>query len=344
MNAMITTNSAALRRLLHELEQIENGLVVAVSGGPDSVALLRALLDARPPHMPLVIAHLNHQLRGPGSDADEAFVAELHATLAVRYSHLHCEIARRDLAAEVRASGENLEAHARAVRYRWLAEVAQRHNMHWIATGHTANDQAETVLHRLLRGTGLQGLRGIARRRELEPGVNVVRPLLSWSRAEVMSYLDQLRQTYRVDATNDDRCLTRNRLRHELLPLLAEQYNPAIVSLLSHLAQQAEEAFQDEEAAAQELLRAVELPRAGTMLVLDRVQLAAMSAYRVRQLFRLIWRREQWPLDDMPHAAWERLARLVNEEAQAMDLPGKIRVQARKARVMQLQSLVSNGL
>src|SRR5262249_46061545 len=228
------------------------------------------------PQTPLVVAHLNHRLRGADSDADETFVADLHATLAVRFPDLRVEVARRDVAAEAGAEGDNLEAHARAVRYRWLAEVARRHGARWIATGHTANDQAETVLHRLLRGTGLQGLRGIAPRRELEPGVCVVRPLLPWTRAEVLAYLDELGQAYRVDASNDDRGRTRNRIRHELLPLLAQEYNPAIVSVLGRLAQQAEEAFQEEEAAALELLRAVELPRAGTMIVLERTKLAAL--------------------------------------------------------------------
>ena len=128
-----------------------------------------ALLDARAPQTPLVIAHLNHQLRGPDSDADERFIVELHATLAARFAPLHVEIHRCPVAEEAQTRGANLEAHARGVRYRWLAEVAQRHEMHWIATGHTANDQAETVLHRLLRGTGLQGLRGIRRAANWNP-------------------------------------------------------------------------------------------------------------------------------------------------------------------------------
>jgi tRNA(Ile)-lysidine synthase len=327
---------AEVRRTLHTLEHVERGVVVAVSGGPDSVALLRALLEAREPQTPLVIAHLNHQLRGADSDGDETFVAKLHATLAARFPNLLCEITRRDIAAEARDQGDNLEAYARVARYRWLADVAHRQGLCWIATGHTANDQAETVLHRLLRGTGLQGLRGIASRRELEPGIALVRPLLQWTRADVLAYLDALGQTYRVDATNADRRRTRNRLRHELLPLLAEQYNPAIVSLLGRLAQQAEEAFAEGEAATKELLAAVELPRAGTMIVLDREKLATASRHRVRQVFRLIWQREHWPLDDMPHAAWDRLASLVFEEAAVLDLPGKIQVRSR-LRVIQLE-------
>jgi tRNA(Ile)-lysidine synthase len=318
--------SARLTAELSTLEQVERGVVVAVSGGPDSVALLRALLDARDPQTPLTVAHLNHRLRGADSDADEAFVAALHAALAPRSPNLHLEIACRDVAAEAHAEGDNLEAHARSVRYRWLAEVARRHDARWIATGHTANDQAETVLHRLLRGTGLQGLRGIAARRELEPGVCVVRPLLTWTRAEVLAYLGELGQAYRVDASNADRRRTRNRIRHELLPLLAGEYNPAVISVLGRLAQQAEEVFREEEAAALDLLRVAELPRAGTMIVLDRAKLAAAARPRVRQTFRALWQREGWPLDGMPFEAWERLAAVVFDGLPALDVPGPVRV------------------
>src|SRR5207253_1725384 len=127
----------------------------------------------------------NHQLRGPESDADEAFVADLHRRLATEKSNLALCCHRIDVATAAQAGGENLEATARRIRYQWLAQVARQHGISWIATGHTADDQAETVLHRLLRGTGLQGLRGIAPRRELEPGINLVRPMLSIRRTEV---------------------------------------------------------------------------------------------------------------------------------------------------------------
>src|SRR5262249_46014861 len=193
------------------------GLVVAVSGGPDSVALVRALAAARGRHdpPPLILAHLNHQLRGPESDADEGFVAGLHAALvAAGVPALDLCRGRRDVGAEARARGGNLEAVARRLRYRWRAGVARERGARWVATGHTANDQAETVLHRLLRGTGLQGLRGIAARRELEPGVGVVRPLLRATRADVLAYLGGLGQPYRHDSSNEDRRQTRNRIPH----------------------------------------------------------------------------------------------------------------------------------
>ncbi len=314
------------------------GIVVAVSGGADSVALLRALDAARDPHVPfpLALAHLNHQLRGDESDAEEEFVAALHAQLAAagRPSLILCRT-RRNIAAQARAESANLEALARRERYRWLAEVAREHGMKYIATGHTANDQAETVLHRLLRGTGLRGLRGIARHRPLETGLTLIRPLLTATRADILAYLHELGQPYREDASNRDPRFTRNRIRHELLPHLADHYNPAVVHVLTSLAEQADEAYRIEESAAQALLAQAELPRAGELLVFDLRHLLAAPRHRVREMFRLMWLREDWPLGGMDRAAWERLARVVFEDLPAVDLPGSVRA-LRRERVVQV--------
>ncbi len=316
----------AVRAAIHR-ERERPGLVVAVSGGPDSVALLRAIHEVRPSGaLPcLLVAHLNHQLRGAASDEDAAFVADLAERLGLRFIG-----ASRDVRGLVEATGQNLEATARTVRYRWLAEVAREHGLDRIATGHTADDQAETVLMRLFRGTGIQGLRGIAGERELEPGVAVVRPLRTVTRTEVLTYLETIGQPARHDASNDDLTLRRNRIRQHLLPLLATEYNPAIARVLVRLADQAEEIFAEEEASAAELLRLAERPRAGGMIVLDRRPLADVPRFRLRGLFRAIYRREGWPQDDMPFARWDQLAGVVLGEETAVDLAGGVRVEARE--------------
>jgi tRNA(Ile)-lysidine synthase len=323
---------------LRSLTDASAGIVLAVSGGADSVALVRALDAARDPHvpLPLVLAHLNHQLRGSDSDADEAFVTALHAqlTAAGRPNVMLCPT-RRDIAAQARAEGSNLEALARRERYRWLAEVARENGMKYIATGHTANDQAETVLHRLLRGTGLRGLRGIAAHRLLEPGLTLIRPLLPATRADILAYLHELGQTYREDVSNRDPRFTRNRIRHELLPHLAEHYNPAVVRVLTSLAEQADEAYRIEESAALALLAQAELPRAGDLLVFELRHLLTAPRHRVREMFRLVWLREDWPLSGMDRSAWERLARVVFEDLPAVDLPENVRA-CRRERVVQV--------
>jgi tRNA(Ile)-lysidine synthase len=318
-----------VRRCLRSLPDVSAGIVAAVSGGADSVALVRALDAARRPHFsfPLVLAHLNHGLRGLDSDGDEEFVVHLHAELtSLGRGPVRLSRTRRDIAAEARAEGANLEALARRERYRWLAEVARHHGVTAIATGHTANDRAETVLHRLLRGTGLRGLRGIAARRELETGLTLVRPLLAATRSDIIAYLGELNQPYREDASNRDMRYTRNRLRHELLPLLAERYNPAIVTVLNSLSEQAEAIYRDEEAAASSLLSEAELPRAGLLLVFHRPCLLKASRQRVREMFRLVWLREQWPLNAMNYTCWDRIADVVFGEQTVVDLPDHLRV------------------
>jgi tRNA(Ile)-lysidine synthase len=322
---------AEVRRRLERFRLPPAG-VAAVSGGPDSVALLLALvrLRGRTPPGPLVVGHVNHQLRGPESDADEAFVRDLHASLLARGAPgLELRTVRWDARAGA-GPGVNLENHARLGRYGHLLRMAEEAGVGWVATGHTADDQAETVLHRLLRGSGLKGLRGIAARRPARPGsaIEVVRPLLDVPRAEVLAYLEAEGQPFRQDSSNLDLDFTRNRIRHELLPRLAERYNPAIADVLGRLAEQAGEVFASEEEAARLLLATAELPRAGGLLIFGRHSLAAMPRHRVREMFRLVWEREGWPLGQMGFADWDRVAGLVYGEMTAADLPGGVRGRA----------------
>jgi tRNA(Ile)-lysidine synthase len=324
-----------LRMQLDRLDRLPSAFVVAVSGGADSLALLRGLLDTLP-DTNLIIAHLNHGLRGAESDADEQFVRQLHGELfknASRRLSLRCE--RRDVAAIAQAEGGNLEAVARRERYRWLAQVASTAKVLFVATGHTADDQAETVLFRLLRGSGLQGLRGIAARRELAPGVELVRPLLTATRCEVLEYLRDLGQPFREDSSNTDLHFARNRIRHELLPALEAQYNPDLRSALVHLAEQAGQMFTAVEAQVLSALHDAELPRAGNLLILDRARLAMLSRNLLRELLRQLWQRENWPRDRMRFEEWDRLAGVALGEASAIDLPEGIRARCAE-RVVQI--------
>jgi tRNA(Ile)-lysidine synthase len=310
-----------IRRALAQLAPTARG-VVAVSGGPDSVALLRALLDVG---MPLVLAHVNHRLRGDESDGDEAFVRRLHERCMAEGA-VELQLRVQGLDTRVLAAGDNLESAARRLRYEWLTTVAQQTGATWVATGHTADDQAETVLHRLLRGTGLRGLAGIPARRELVQGVVLLRPLLHVRRNEVLTFLEQRGQDYCRDSSNEDRQYTRNALRHEVLPLLAREFNPAIVDVLGRLSQQANEVQQFMEEQATQLLTAAELPRAGAVVVLDARRLTGVSPVLLREVVRWLWRREGWALRDVDFAAWERAASVVRGEAAAVDLPGGVRV------------------
>ena len=211
-------------------------LAVGLSGGADSVALVRALA-ARSEELGLVLhaAHLHHGLRGDEADGDLAFCRELAAKLGLPFHE-----ARVDTAAEARAdrksgkSAETIEEAARRLRYSWFRTLMSEIPLHAVATAHTLDDQAETVLAKFLRGAWTEGLAGIAPVLEFPEG-RVVRPLLAVTRAEIEAYLRGLGQDWREDSTNRHLTFTRNRIRHELLPLL-EGWNPR---LREHLAQMA---------------------------------------------------------------------------------------------------------
>ena len=199
---------------------------VAVSGGADSVCLLRVLLALG---LPVSVVHINHLLRGLESDGDETFVADLAAELG-----LEC-FARR---VDVGQLGGNLEEEARRVRYTYFEELIETSAIDRVATGHTLTDQAETVLFRLLRGAHSRGLAGIH-----AVGPKVIRPLIEITRAEVEQYLLARGMLWRTDSSNEGLDFARNRIRQELMPVLKRDWNPEIER---SLAQHAALAFDEE--------------------------------------------------------------------------------------------------
>ena len=222
----------------------DDGVVVGVSGGPDSLCLLHVLLRLREEYrLRLHVAHLNHGARGAEADADAEFVAALATELS-----LPVTVEKQDVPALTREHGLAFEETARRVRYAFLARVAGETGMHKVAVGHNADDQAETVLMHFLRGAGLAGLRGmlpitsITDYRLLEPflqqpatSISLIRPLLEVPRSEIEQYCADQGLRPRFDRSNLDTTYFRNRLRHELLPLL-EGYNPKIRARLRHTA------------------------------------------------------------------------------------------------------------
>jgi tRNA(Ile)-lysidine synthase len=219
-------------------------LAVGLSGGADSVALLR-VLAARSAELGLVLhaAHLHHGLRGAEADEDLAFCRELTTGLGVPFHEAHVDVAaaaQADLAAGKQT--ETIEEAARRLRYQWFHKLMAEVPLDGVATAHTLDDQAETVLAKFLRGAWTEGLAGIHPKLEGAEGV-IVRPLLGTRRSEIEQYLQGIGQSWREDSSNRHLTFTRNRIRHELLPLLQE-WNP---KLKEHLAQMAELA-RDEEA------------------------------------------------------------------------------------------------
>jgi tRNA(Ile)-lysidine synthase len=225
-------------------------LAMALSGGADSVALLRVLV-ARRAELGLVLhaAHLHHGLRGAEADGDLEFCRELAATLRLPFHEARVDTVREAAAnpksgksAETGKAAESIEEAARRLRYAWFRKLLASGEVDAIATAHTLDDQAETVLAKFLRGTWTEGLAGIAPRLKTPEG-EIMRPLLAATHSEIESYLRELGQDWREDSSNRDLSFTRNRIRHELLPLL-EGWNPR---LREHMAQMAALA-RDEEA------------------------------------------------------------------------------------------------
>jgi tRNA(Ile)-lysidine synthase len=205
---------------------------VAVSGGADSVALLVLLAELRKQlGIVLSVVHFNHKLRGKDSDGDEKFAGKL----AEKYG-LVFHAGRADIAAKAKSRKANLEDTARRARYDFFARLVEDGRVDKVVVAHTADDQAETVLAHILRGTGLAGLGGI------HPTVGrVVRPLLGVRRAELRAYLRSKKQTWREDATNRDTTRMRARIRKKLLPILEKQFQAAVVQHLTTLAELARE-------------------------------------------------------------------------------------------------------
>jgi len=229
----------------HDLIRPSDRVIAAVSGGSDSVALALALheLDAAGELHLAAIAHFNHQLR-PSADADEQFVRELAASLGLPFL-----VEREAVAARALRERRSIEDAARAARYAFFDRARQSSGADLVALGHTRDDQAETVLLRLTRGAGPRGLAGMYPRNGA-----YVRPLLACRRGDLRAWLAAGNRAFVEDETNADVAIPRNRVRAELLPLLAARFNPSIVDVLADEADVAREtwAWMDGEAAALE--------------------------------------------------------------------------------------------
>ncbi len=219
-----------------------DGVIVGVSGGLDSVVLLKVLTElAGEPDRAyrLTVAHVNHRLRAEAG-ADESFVADLSAGMQLPLRTLRCDVADR-----ATREGLSTETAARDARYEFFASLADELGAKCAAVAHHADDNVETVLHRILRGTHLRGLAGIPVARPLgEGGVRLVRPLLGLRRDQLHAYARQAELTWRTDHTNADTAYTRNRIRHDVLAMLRQQVNPRVDEALLRLSAAAGQAEQ----------------------------------------------------------------------------------------------------
>lgn len=206
---------------------------VAVSGGADSVALLRIVLELRPElGIVLSVVHFNHKLRGAEADADEQFVSQL-----ARRHGLELHVSSRDVAAHARSHHLSTEAAARQLRYQYFRRLFEENTLSRVATGHTLDDQAETVLLRIVRGAGTRGLAGIYPQLSFDGEASIIRPLLKTRRKLLEAHLIEIGQDWREDSSNRDLRHARNRVRHGIMPRLERFLNPAVRETLAETAE-----------------------------------------------------------------------------------------------------------
>ncbi len=288
-------------------------VVVGVSGGADSVALLRALHFLQDQlQLELYVAHFDHHTRAGQSAEERKWVEEL-----VKQIQLPVRIGKIDI------DGDFSEEAMRQFRLDFLIETAQEFQAAYICLAHHADDQAETVLHHLIRGTGLQGMTGIPARRVLSEHLTLLHPMLAVRKSAILNYLESISQEFCVDSSNRDLRYTRNLIRHQLIPLL-NKLNPQSVAHVLQLSHQASEACDYIQGCVQKLFESSVISIDREMVRLDAGVLRDAPVMMTRELFRLVWEEQKWPRKKMTFTHWGNLARFVREDQVRIDFPAGI--------------------
>jgi tRNA(Ile)-lysidine synthase len=304
-------------------------LLIACSGGPDSIALLRALhrlagsdVEAR---ARITIVHIHHGLRDRAADDDQEFVASLAMELQLPFftQRLDGRMLRE-------RAPDGIESALREARYRALIQIAHQQGARYLATGHTRDDHIETVLFRIFRGTGMAGLAGIPTSRLVDESLTIVRPLRTISRAQVEAYLLSLGQAARSDASNMDvEFSARNWIRQEILPRIRDKFGTNVDVAIEQLAILADETQRLIASQAVPLLESA-IARCESGYVVLRVdELARQPPILAQAALQELWRRQNWPLQEMNFDKWRKLVRLLNagdEGTLQTDFPGAVRV------------------
>ncbi|MFP6768272.1 MAG: tRNA lysidine(34) synthetase TilS [Planctomycetaceae bacterium] len=290
-----------------------SSLLIGVSGGADSVALLRGMVVVGGSlGLRLVVGHVDHGLRGEDSEREASWVGKLCDDLGVV-----CDVERVD------TDGDVSEETARARRYEALIEIAGRHGCSALAVAHTRDDQVETVLHHIVRGTGLSGLRGMSECAVIDAEQKLIRPFLDVSRDQIVEWLTSLNQEWCEDQSNRQTRWTRNRIRHELIPALERDFNPRVREAVVRLARLADEADQIVVAQVERLLKACVIERTELLVRLSVVELADEPEPLIRACLKQLWVRQGWPRQAMGFDRWQSLAKVVRVGT-AVNLPGHV--------------------
>lgn len=302
-------SSSFLTRLLGGLDRLAvarqgKGMLLAVSGGADSMAMLHGLVEInhQSPLGNFAVAHLNHGLRGAESDEDARFVKETCSVLGVEC--LQERLGPGSLDVDTRGS---VEEAARKARYEFLVRSARLLNLALILTAHHQQDQTETLVFSILRGTGLRGLSGIPECRELVPGVHVIRPMLNLSQAMIRDFVRDRGISFREDSSNATSQYTRNQIRQVLKSMPNEVSDP-FVACLHALRDQAGQTMSVIDQLSVRILNSSVREESDAHVQLDCRALTFWPEPFIRHAIILLWTRKQWPRQQMNTAQWMRLS------------------------------------
>ncbi len=315
-------------------------VLVAVSGGRDSVALLRTLvaigqsMEEQPGNSVeavssvesahasrLVVAHFNHQLRGKDSERDQEFVQRLAEEM-----QLECHVGSATVSNEGNVSSSSSENMLRDQRYNFLVDIARKTHCRYIATAHHAGDQAETVLFRIVRGTGVSGLAGIPPTRLVDDSLTIVRPMLYVDPAQIDAAMRQWNQPFRTDVSNASSAYSRNFLRNEVLPMLRQRFGEQVDSNINRLARQAGENQSFISSVVAELLPQAIERQSPNRTVLNCDHLVGAAPVVLRELFAEIFRNQNWPMEAIGFRELDRLAEIATSgsDVAKFQLPGGV--------------------
>ena len=310
-------------KTIRNYEMLKDGdsVLVALSGGPDSVFLLHALHQLRNKLKlkSLYVCNLDHGLRGSESREDSLFAKRLADESGLEFIHKKINIDKR------KSKKLSTEEIAREARYRFFYTAAKKVNANVLATGHTLDDQAETILMRLIKGASLKGIIGIASVRE-ERDLRIIRPLIEIEKNEIAEYLDGAKMSYRVDSTNLEPVYFRNIVRKEILPFL-ERYNPRLKRALFSLAEHLREDFQfiQEEKHRRQETRG---KRQGACVEIDLKKIVVQPKAIQKEILRDLLDEAGGEVKKLSFRHWKELENLIRHKAKgnSVDLPGGIRV------------------
>ncbi len=321
--------------------------VVGVSGGADSTALLRGMCELEaierdaattdsskkqkaPTNIPInfIVAHFNHATRGQQSTDDELFVRQLCQRL-----QLKCVVGRAQ-PGELVAGGDGFEANARHLRHSFFVETAKANGARYVALAHTADDQIETVLHRILRGTGVRGLSGIAPIRLLNPELTLIHPMLQTWRNEVEDYLKAIGQDFRLDTSNLTMDYTRNRIRNSLLPQLKTEFNEKVDAALLRLGHQAGEHSEFVRSHVQTVFEKHVKSESNKWTIIELELLGQHPELIQRELLAMLWSKANWPLQEMSFSQWSSLQSVLVTSDSKRQFPGSILVENRGGKLI----------